>query len=1069
MKILMLIRAFPPLNGKPPLATTIRNAAFVLFLLIASGVAAQQSNVTGKVTSPEGPLAGVTVSVKDRTVSTQTDATGTYSIPADQNSTLVFSYIGFATQEILVGNRAVVNVLLLNSSQQLNDVVVVGYGTQRKGNITGAVANIKSEDLMRTPASTTSSALVGRVAGITARQTTGRPGQGTNLQIRNLGAPLYVIDGVPQSEGQFNNISSEDIESISILKDGSAALYGFRASNGVVLVTTKKGRGGDKGKLSVNTYYQLQNYTRYLSASDAYTHMRALAESQQNFNSAANGGGINGGTPNITPEELEKWRQGTEAGYQSTNYRDYILQKNAPQQYINVNASGGNDKMNYYISLGGLKQEGILKQFDFKRYNFQTNVEGTIIKGVKFGTQLSGRVEGRYNPASTTNADAYDNPFLAILTTWPTERVYANDNPAYINGDIHNRIRNPANFDRNVVGTQDNVWNNFGSIFYTTVQLPFGLSAKATYSYNYKQNKNEVFRKSFDQYTYDKAADLYRVVATQALLRRNKSRREIKENFAAVQLNYNQQFGGHTIAATGAYEYASAIEEFVAITSLPGTNYLPIIRTQEVTGIDNTYDITKRGSVIGRFNYDFRRRYLLELLGRYDGNHIYAPGKRWGLFPAVTGGWVVSEEAFYGNKLRHVMNYVKLRASWGRTGRETGVNPFDYLIGGNYPAGNYVLDNSGTVVNGVGIRGLPITNITWVESTIKNVGINLGFLGNKLTVEMDAFYRDLTGIPAQKTDVVVPVEVGYDLPNENLNSDRTQGIEGTITYANRKGQVSYSVSGNATLARTKNMERYRPRFGNSWDQYRNQLHDRWTDINWGYQVIGQFQSVEEIKNYPINNDGQNNTTLLPGDLKFKDVNGDGLISNLDERPIGYGGNAGASAFDGNNPYLSFGFSTSLDWKGFSLNTDWAGASLQSYYRIFESVVPFQATHNSPSFLFNDRWHRADLYDNNSAWVPGKYPAIRRANNNHINYSRRSDFWIENVRYLRLRNLELAYNLPKSLLSKAHLSSVRVYISGTNILTFDTMKDIELDPEIGKDNGLVYPIMKLYTFGINLTL
>jgi TonB-linked SusC/RagA family outer membrane protein len=1033
----------------------------VLCLLVAGTASAQKMSIKGKVTSSDTALSGVTIAVKNTTTSTQTDAEGNYTINADAKSTLVFSFVGFTAQEVNISNRSLINISLQNSTQQLNDVVVVGYGTQRKGNITGAVANIKSEELMRTPSSTTSSALVGRVAGITARQTTGRPGQGTNLQIRNLGAPLYVIDGVPQSEGQFNNISSEDIESISILKDGAAALYGFRASNGVVLVTTKKGKGGDKGRLSVNTYYQLQNYTRYLSYSDAYTYTRALAEAQQNA------GGINGGTVSITPETLEKWRLSTDSGFQSTNYRDYILQKNAPQKYINVNASGGNDKMNYYISLGGLKQEGILNQYDFKRYNFQTNVEGTIIKGVKFGTQLSGRIEGRYNPASTTDADSYDNPFLAILTMWPTEIVYANNNPNYINANVNNPIRNPLIYDRNVVGTQDNVWNNFGSIFYTTVQLPFGFSAKATFSYNYKQNKNELFRKNFDMYNYNKTTDVYEV-RPQTLLRRNKSRRELKENFAAFQLNYNRQFADHSISATGAYEYANSTDEFVSITSVPGTNNLPLMRVQEITGLDNTYGITKRGSVIGRFNYDYRRRYLLELLGRYDGNHIYAPGKRWGLFPGVTGGWVLSEEDFYGDKLSSVMNYVKLRASWGRTGRETGVNPFDYLVGGNYPSGSYVMDNSGTVINGVGIRGLPITNITWVESTIKNVGINLGFFNNKLTAEFDAFYRDLTGIPAQKTDVVVPVEVGYSLPNENLNSDRTQGIEGNISYANKAGQISYSVSGNATLARTRNMERYRPRFGNSWDQYRNQTDHRWDDINWGYQVIGQFQSVEEIKNYPINNDGQGNTTQLPGDLKFKDANSDGVISNLDERPIGYGGNAGGSAFDGNNPYMSFGFSTGITWKGLSLNTDWAGATMQSYYRIFESVVPFQASHNSPEYLFNDRWHRADLYDNNSAWVRGTYPAIRRGGS-HINYSRKSDFWIENVSYIRLRNLELVYNLPKRIISKAHLTGVKLYVTGTNLISFDNLKDVELDPEVGKDNGLVYPIMKLYTFGINLTL
>jgi TonB-linked SusC/RagA family outer membrane protein len=1069
MKPLLINGTDIPLFGGVTRRCKIRFAllCFILLFLSAS-VFAQQITVTGKVSRGDTAIAGATVAVRNTNTATVTNNQGMYSISALPNAVLVISSVGFETQEIPVANRTSINFDLKALSQQLEDVIVVGYGTQRRGNITGAVANIKSEDLMRTPSSTTSTALVGRVAGITARQATGRPGQGTSIQIRNLGTPLYVIDGVPQSEGQFNNISTEDIESISILKDGAAALYGFRASNGVVLVTTKKGRGGEKGKLSVNTYYQLQNYTRYLSASDAYTHMRASAEAQQNNNTFPNGGGINGGLVGITPAELEKWRQGTDSGYLSTNYRDYILRKNAPQRYINVNASGGTDRMNYYVSLGGLTQEGLVKEFDFKRYNFQANVEGTIIKGVKFGTQLNGRIEGRYNPASTTNADAYDNPFLAILTTWPMERIYANDNPNYINGDVHRRDRNPANFRRNVVGTQENVWNNFGSIFYTTFELPFGFSAKLTYSYNYKQNKNEIFRKNFDNYIYDKATGEYKVVATQALLRRFKSRQEIKESFVAAQLNYNKQFGGHTVSGTGVYEYATSTDEFVSITSLPGTNYLPIIRTQDVTEIGNTYNETKRGSVIGRFNYDYRRRYLLELLGRYDGNYIYPPGKRWGLFPGITGGWVVSEEDFYGDKLQRVMNYVKLRASWGRTGLQIGVGNFDYLLGGNFPSGTYILDPGGTtVLNGVGIRGLPITNITWAESVIKNIGMQLGFFNNKLTAEFDAFYRDVTGIPAQKDDVVVPVEVGYILPFENLNSERTQGIEGTITYANKAGQVGYSVSGNATLARRKIMDRYKPRFGNSWDQYRNQTDHRWANINWGYQVIGQFQSVEEIKNYPINNDGASNTTLLPGDLKFKDVNGDGVITSLDERPIGYGGNDGGT-FGGDNPYMSFGLSTGANWKGFSLNMDWVGATLQSYYRIFESVVPFQATHNGPEYLFNDRWHRADLYDNNSEWVPGKYPAIRRINN-HINYTRRSDFWIKNISYLRLRNVELVYNLPKHIVSKAHLSGVKVYVSGTNILTFDNMKDIELDPEIGQSNGLVYPNIKLYTFGINLTL
>lgn len=1051
ISFLLLRRCLSPQVGK------------ILILFLASCFLSlsvmAQITITGRVSTGDSTLEGVTVSVKNTTIATRTNAAGEFTISAAANATLVFTSVGFVTQEIKVDNRTSFAINMLQENLQLDDVVVVGYSTQRRGNITGAVANIKSADLMRTPSPTTSTALVGRVAGITARQLTGRPGTGTVIQIRNLGTPLYVIDGVPQSEGQFNNISTEDIESISILKDGAAALYGFRASNGVVLVTTKKGKGGEKGTISVNSYYQLQNITRYLSYSDAYTYTRAFAEAQQNA------GGINGGIVNITKETLEKYRLGVDSGYGSVNYRDFILQKNAPQKYVNLNASGGNDKMNYYISLGGLSQEGILDQYDFKRYNFQTNVEGTIIKGVKFGTQLNGRIEGRYEPASTTDASTYDNPFLAILTMWPTETVWANNKPGYINFNVNNPIRNPLIYDRDVIGTQDNVWYNFGSIFYTTIELPYGFSAKATYSFNYKQNKNELFRKNFDMYAYNTTTGVYEP-RTQTLLRRNKGRTEIKENFAAFQLNYNKRIGDHSISATGVYEYATTTNEFVSITSVPGTNVLPLMRVQEITTLDNTFADTKRGSVIGRANYDYKRKYLLELLGRYDGNYIYARGKRWGLFPGVTTGWVVSEEDFYKGKVSRILNYIKLRASWGRTGRETGVNPFDYLVGGNYPSGSYILDNTGNVLNGVGIRGLPITNITWVESTIKNVGINLGFLNNKLTAEFDAFYRDLTGIPAQRTDVVVPVEVGYNLPNENLNSDRTMGIEGTIGYQNKAGQVSYSLSANATLSRTKVMDRYKPRFGNSWDKYRNQTDHRWDNINWGYQVIGQFQSVEEIKNYTINNDGQGNTTQLPGDLKFKDVNGDGVISALDERPIGYGG-ADGGTFGGDNPLMSYGFSASASWKGFSINMDWAGATMQSYYRIFESVVPFQANHNAPEYLFNDRWHRADIYDNTSAWIPGKYPVIRRGGS-HINYSRKSNFWIENVVYLRLRNLELMYSIPKRIISKAHLQSVKVYVTGSNMLSFDTMKDIELDPEIGQANALVYPIMKLLTFGINVT-
>ncbi|MEO6916980.1 MAG: SusC/RagA family TonB-linked outer membrane protein, partial [Chitinophagaceae bacterium] len=784
--------ASPPGIGKQVL--------FLVFsLVIYSGLFAQKT-ITGTVSSGDSVLVGATVTVKGSAVSSQTNQDGKYAIRAAPGSILVFSSVGFSGVERKTDNENVVNVNMVQSNERLNDVVVVGYGTQRKGSLTGAVSSIKSSDLVRTPSVTTSGALVGKIQGVTARQTTGRPGASTALQIRNMGTPLYVIDGVPQSEGQFNNIGLEDIENISVLKDAAASIYGFRASNGVVLVTTKKGKASQKNTTTLSSYFGLQNVTRYMTPSSAGDYVRALAEAEQNA----------GQTPSTTPDILAKWKQGTEPGFQGMNYKDFIIQKNAPQKYVNLSTSGGTDKLNYYLSIGTIKQDAILKQYNFKRSNFQANIEGSVVKGLKVGAQLSGRIEARHNVASTTGAgNTFDNPFLAILTMWPTEHLYANDNPNYINANLNNPSRNPLLYDQNLIGSEDNIWNNFGSIFYTTLQLPFGLSAKATYSYNYKQNKNELYRKNFNTYTYAPATDTYNPFPFNLALR-NKSREEIKEQFAQLQINYNKSFGNHEVSGLAAYEYADAQDQTININSLPPTNYSPIISLLDVNGLSDSYTLTKRASFIGRFNYNYKQKYLLEVLGRYDGTYLYGPGRRFGLFPGISAGWRISEEDFFKRAVPVVSN-LKLRASWGRTGQERGINPFDYLSGGTYNSGNYVFD-PGVLTTGIAIRGLPITNITWVTSTSKNIGMDIGLFNNKLTAEFDVFQRELSGIPAARYDVLVPSEVGYTLPLENLNSEKTEGVEGIVTYASSVGQVNFSISGNATLGRRKILDLYKPRY-----------------------------------------------------------------------------------------------------------------------------------------------------------------------------------------------------------------------------------------------------------------
>lgn len=405
-----------------------------------------------------------------------------------------------------------------------------------------------------------------------------------------------------------------------------------------------------------------------------------------------------------------------------------------------------------------------------------------------------------------------------------------------------------------------------------------------------------------------------------------------------------------------------------------------------------------------------------------------------------------------------MVNDLKLRASWGQTGNEEGVSQHDYLAGYNYPSLSAVLD--GEYIIGLQPRGLPIRELSWVKNTTTNVGIDLAFLNNRLTVTADAFQRKRTGVPAARYDVLLPSEIGYRLPNENLNSDAIKGIEGMITYGDKAGDLNYTISANATYARKRNLSTYKPRFQNSWHEYRSSIEDRWADITWGYHIIGRFQSSDEINNYTIDNDGSGNRTMLPGDFKYADVNGDGVINNLDERPIGYALNA--------QPFVSYGLNTTLEWKGITLFMDFAGANLQTFRRDHELKYPFQNNGSAPAYMFEDRWHREDPFDPNSKWIPGTYPAIRQGERGNSNFSRNNDFWDTNVRYFRLKTLEIGYSLPRNIISHAGMSKCRVYINATNLFSLDNVRKLEIDPEIASENGLVYPQQRVFIFGVNLS-
>jgi TonB-linked SusC/RagA family outer membrane protein len=1041
----------------------------ILLLLISaifsSTLFAQEVTVTGRVASGDTALAGVTVNVKGTTNATQTDANGRFTIKAPSNGTLVFSSVGYGILEMRINNRASLDVQMQSASQEMNEIVVVGYGTQRRGTVTGAVSSVTSEDLVRTPATTVSSALVGRVQGITSRSPDSRPGRGTNIQIRNLGNPLYVIDGVPytggstattgfgftQGSGQdiFNTLSLDEVESVTILKDASAAIYGLRAANGVVLITTKKGRR-ESPVINVSGYYGFQDFTRFPHPSTAAEHVRGLVESEQN---------LNRNPANLyTAAQLAKWEAGVDSGYKSYDYFDIVTRRDAPQSYIDASASGGSQRSTYFFSISQLSQDAILRDYSYKRTNLRANLNTQLANRLQFGTQISMRIEKTHN-VGVPGLDDYFNPFLSILSMWPIEAPYANDNPKYIQ-ETHSVNLNPATYKDDVTGWVDNNWHAMNANVNAQYDFKFGLVAKGTLSYNFQNEDFDGMEYTYAAYKYDNGIYRDRPASGGTPYGnqnpwRERHKRNVISRYAQVQLNYAKQIGPHSLAAVAGYERSDYDNTYYAVHTIPSSNYVSLQSFSEQDFLQDSWSVEARAGYIGRLNYNYKQKYLLELLGRYDGSYLYEPDHRWGFFSGVSAGWRMTEESFMKNI--SFLNDLKLRVSYGETGSEAGIGAFDYLAGYNFFSGSAVLDQN--FVIGLRPRGLPITKLSWVINRTKNIGIDFAFLNNKITGQFDLFERKRTGLPAGKYDVLLPSEVGYSLPNENLNADATRGLEGIVSYHNKAGKLDYSFGVNATLARLRNLYTYKPRFGNSWDEYRNSIEDRWNGITFGYHVIGRFQTEQEIKDYGINNDGVGNRTELPGDFKYEDVNGDKIINGLDQRPIGYA--------QGAQPYMSFGVNGQVGFKGFSLRIDFAGATMQSFRRQFELLFPFQNNGTSPHYMLSDRWHRADPYDPKSAWISGEYPAIRKDNTGHINYQL-NDYWLTNVSYIRLRNLEIGYDIPRKLIQRFGMSRLRIYANGTNLFSIDNVKDLEIDPEISSTNGLVYPQQRLFNFGFNLS-
>ena len=1019
------------------------NACWSLVLLLYGlpAIAQQGHSIHGTVNSSDNQvlLPGVTVMVQGTANGVTTDRNGKYSINAKAGDTLIFRYVGYSTKKIAVLNQSVINASLTGAETSLNQLVVVAYGTQKKATVTGAIASIDGDKIKTISTSDLRQGLEGKLPGLRITERNGEPGSyGSTFDIRGFGAPLIVIDGVVASSADFVRLDPNDIESISVLKDASAAVYGIKAANGVILVATKKGKSG-KPQISYSGSYEIQKPTNTPEVGNAYQFAVLTTESEIN-------GGKAPGETTFSKEDIQKFKDGT---YPSTDWYKVIARNFTPLQHHNLSVTGGDEHMHYFTSLGVLNEAGLWKSGDlnYKKYNVRASVTGKISKSLEAQINIDGILEDKNEPGEAA--------WNVLKFTWmniPTYSVYANNNPQYLQ-DMTYPWNPVAMTTASIGGYTKTKTKTFDGSFVLNYSAPFaeGLTAKLVYGFYSQDYYQRAWRKAYSTYDYDKATDAYVLKGTQ----NNPS--NLTENYIPYQrssltgqLNYERQFlQKHNVKASLVFE-----ERHEKNDNMWAKKEFSIDVDQFFAGNAQNSQVTSSGlyendnqNVIGKFNYDYMSKYLVEFGFNYGGSSKFPAGKRWGFFPYASAGWRISSENFFRQALPFVTD-LKIRGSWGQMG-DDDASTFQFLTGYNYPGGNYIFDDN--VISGLGFRGMPNPNITWYTVTTKNIGFDMDIREGLISAQFDLFERDRSGLLGTRL-LTIPGTVGASLPQENLNADKRKGFELVLGHAKRSGEFQYDLSANMTYTRGELTAMERAPDGNSYLNWRNNTLNRWDNINWGYDYIGQFQSYNDIYSSPIQ-DGKGNTTLRPGDLKYRDVNKDGIIDDQDVVPIGRS----------YIPDIDFGLNIAMNFRHFDLSLFFQGAANYNYEYIEQMRAPLPWGRNSLT-QFMDRWHHEDIFDVNSPWVPGKFPATNYPPSDGWN----SQFWRPSASYVRLKSVELGYTFPAGILKRVHIQNLRIYLSGFNLYTLTKLKYIDPEHDPNTYNYL-YPITKNYDIGLNITL
>jgi TonB-linked SusC/RagA family outer membrane protein len=1028
------------------------------FVLVASLSYGQTYRIAGKVTSSADatPIVGATVNVRNTNTTTTTNFEGVYTIAAAKGSTIVISFVGYETYESTVKGEQSIDVALVPAAKSLNEVVVTGFTTQKKSEVTAAISTISGTDILKAPVSNVTNALMGRVTGLIAKQNSGRPGMNqSDLYIRGQvsadAKALIVVDGVERET--FGDIDPNEIESITVLKDAaSTALYGIKGANGVFVVTTRSGRTSTP-RVSLTSNVGVLGYVALPGILPAYESALLHTEGQINIGQGAN--------RLFTNEDLETFKNGTGDPllYPNVNWYKALTRKNWIQTQNNINISGGSKFAKYFTSFGHTFEDGMFKDMptrsgvsttpSYNRYNFRANVDFNPTTTTTISVKLAGRLEKRYVTQSIGSASDWRSQYehtqeafvnrILFIPSWglPFFPEYTKD-PFSVN-NVYNRIVDYQRLGTNTFNPyavmagsgyfayDNNVSENIVSITQKLDVLTKGLSVKGLVGYTSSMSTVKLQTGSYALYTLDRATknvSLYNNMSDQPLAAiRSQTYGDIKTTIQLF-LNYTRAFGAHSLNAN-------------------------LIGTRDLRELEGANAPFANQGLVFNVSYNFKNKYFAQLNGAYNGSENYPKNIRYGLFPALSVGYTLSNEDFM-KKIDWISN-LKVRGSIGLVGRENfGGRRFLYLD--EYRAGTSVLFGSPTSpVSYSTYAHTRIGNefITWEKSIKRNIGLDASFLKNKFTLTFDVF-------DDRRSDILLPrnntsfATYGESLPDVNYGENYNSGYEIEVTHQSKVGQFTYSINAQLSYARNKVVIADEPPQLEPWRKVEGQ---RINQIR-GYHVLGFYSDTADVRKSPLNKLTPN--TSIPGDFKYADINGDGIITELDQVPIGYS----------NIPEYVGGLNLSVGYKGLSATVLLQGVTHVSSDLIFYS-------NGLGSNNFSNQYYEPMM----GRWTPTNpnptWPAMRPGNQVGGNPNEtNNDFLLQDASYVKLRNVELRYSLPRSINQWLKIQGISIYVNAQNLKTWT--KFYGLDPEnytnptnVLYNKRTTYPSTKVLNFGLNV--